>query len=185
MPMKGFNQTRTLDGTGGYTGSLNEYDINPANTTKIYNGDPVKLTAGYITVCAANEPVIGVLGGVSWYDPATAERKWMQHWDGVAGRQDVKAHVAWGSNMTFQAVWSGSVPAVTDIGTPVDIIYAAGNDTTGASNVTIGASAGGAGGQVFVLKLPELVFPEDNTVNAFDHATPVFEVALRLPQHLQ
>jgi hypothetical protein len=109
----------------------------------------------------------------------------MEQWDGVAGRQNVKAQVVWGSNMTFQAVWSGSVPTVADICTTVDLIYAAGNDATGASNATIGASAGGLGGQFFILKLPELVFPEDNTVNSFDHATPVFEVALRLPQHLQ
>ena len=181
----GFRLTRSLDGKEGYTGSLNEYLINPANTTPIFKGDPVRLNGGYIEASAANEDMLGVFQGVRFYDPATRSTVYREFWDGTAGRENVIGQISQDPHMTYHCVWNvttGGTPDQTDIGAPIDIIYAAGSAVTGDSAVTIGAAIGAAGGQVFVLKLADYVWG-DNQVNSFAHPTPVFEVAVRLPQH--
>lgn len=183
----GFRLTRSLDGKEGYTGSLNEYLVDPANTTPIFKGDPVRLSGGYIEACAANEDILGVFQGVRFYDPATRSNVYREFWDGTGGRKDVIGQISQDPHMTYHCIWDisaggGGVPTQADIGVPVDIVYAAGSATTGDSKVKIGAGKGAAGGQVFVLKLADYVWG-DNKVNSFAHPTPVFEVAIRLPQH--
>lgn len=181
----GFRLTRSLDGKEGYTGSLNEYMIDPTNTTPIFNGDPVRMSGGYIVACAANEDMIGVFKGCRFYDPGVKKTVFASHWNGGTGREGVLASVSQDPHMTYNCIWdiaTAADPDQTVIGVPVDIVYAAGNTTTGDSAVMIGAAAGDAGGQVFPLKLTDYVFP-DGKSNSWSHATPMIEVAIRLPQH--
>ena len=180
----GFRLTRSLDGKEGYTGSLNEYPIDPTNSTPIFNGDPVRFSGGYIVACAANEDMIGVFNGCHFTDPGVNRKIFANHWSGGTGRTGVMAHISQDPHMTYNCIWdiAQKVPAQTDMGAPVDIVYTAGNATTGDSAVMVGAAKGGAGGQVFPLKLIDYVFP-DGSRNDWAHPTPIVEVAVRLPQH--
>ena len=164
-------------GMEGYTSNLNEFAIDPANTNLIFMGDPVVMNGGYVEDFAANvdgpvagAPIVGVFAGVR-YVAANGDYEFMNHWDGGAGRTDIKAHVSQPPHQNYHVKMDATVPITqADMGTRRALIHAAGSVPYGDSRVTCGAVD--AAGPVVIQRLVDL--PN----NTFASAEPIVEISI-------
>lgn len=160
-------------GMEGFTGNLSEYPIADDNTDAIFTGDVVALNGGFVeeasgATSGGDFDILGVFQGCR-YIAADGSIEYRRHWDGLAGRSDVKAFVAVPPHGVFYIKGtSGTSYTQADIGVRKGIVYAAGDTTTGDSRITLGATA--ATGPLIVNRLAEL------PGNTFLVAEPVFEV---------
>jgi hypothetical protein len=127
----------------GTTGNLHDHKIAASNTKPIYWGDPVNLNGGYVqeasgAASGANFDILGVFQGC-FYEEADGTMKFARMWDGLAGRTNIRAQIAYPSGSTFLIAGD---PAGgyddSDIGTRKGVIYAAGTKT-GFSQTVLGA----------------------------------------------
>lgn len=117
--------------------------------TKIYKGDPVKLTSdGTIALAAAGERILGIFAGCSWTDTDGTPR-FESRWTApgaTSGSVNAKALV-FDDPLTVFAVRSAGTPAQTSVGLLADHQAGTGSDITGNSGANLsGTMATGAAG---------------------------------------
>lgn len=134
----GFQPLRHI--SGGCV-SMNEYPIDPTDTTKIYNGDPVVLTSGLAGLAGADAAaILGIFAGCMFVN-SKGEQVFSPYWDGVAGSTEVKALVYDDANITFKVQRSTATTAA-DIGTAVGNLAGTGMlDPIGRSTAKVGDAA--------------------------------------------
>jgi hypothetical protein len=163
-------------GPDGYTGNSAEFPISPSNTGKIFTGDAVRLSSGFVieaTGGADNDDftILGVFQGVRYVD-VDGSFVFKKYWDGVAGRTDIRAMVALPEGATF--LIKGMVGATytqANIGSRYGLDYTIGSEVYGDSRVRLAAAAAGTG----PLLLQRLVRAPRN---AFNSVEPLFEVSV-------
>lgn len=132
-------------GMEGSTGNLREFDISPSNTGKIYTGDAVRLSSGFIVEASGaadnnDFTIAGIFSGCRYID-VDGSVKFSPRWDGVAGRTQIKAQVIVPDNALFLIRGTtGQTYTQADIGVRKGIVYVAGNDANGQSKITLGAA---------------------------------------------
>lgn len=121
--------------------SMNEYPIDPTDTTKIYNGDPVVLTAGLAGLAGADAAaILGIFAGCMFVN-SKGEQIFSPYWDGALGSTEVKALVYDDANVTFK-VQSDQAVTAADVGTAVGNVAGTGMlDSIGRSTAKVGAVA--------------------------------------------
>jgi len=133
-------------GMEGFTGNLTEYPVADDNTDAIFTGDVVTLNGGFVEEASGatsgeDFDILGVFQGCRFID-ADGSIEYRRHWDGLAGRSDVKAFVAVPPHSVFYIKGTaGTTYTQADIGVRKGIVYAAGDATTGDSRITLGANA--------------------------------------------
>jgi len=171
MPF-GFRLSRT-SGQGENFGGQQEYAVNPANTTAIFNGDPVSISGGYVELATgANASNIqGIFNGCQYVGP-DGSYEFKPYWNGVAGSSDVKAAVVEAEGSRFLIEMDAAQGAATQamIGTARILVMTAGNTTYGDSRVSLGAV--GADGPVRIVALADL------PGNVIGKVGAVFEVVI-------
>jgi len=176
--MSGFGlRIARSQGMDGYTGNFNEFNIAPANTSKIHTGDPVVMNGGFVEEFSGNSagavaaaPIVGVFQGCRYVD-SNGDYVFRNMWDGGAGRSDAIAHIAMPPHSLFYIKGDNGVAFTqADVGTRRAMVYAAGSDIYGDSRVTLGAVS--ATGPVAIQRLAPL------PGNAWTNAEPIIEVAV-------
>ena len=165
-------------GMEGFTGNLNEYLIDPANTNPIFTNDLVALSAGgYLqeaTGASDNNDfdLIGVFAGCHYVD-AEGGVKFRQVWSGEAGASEIKAQVAGVPHSRFYIKGDAATDytLANTVGKRFGVKYAAGTTMYGESRLTLGAAVS-ATGPLFVHRLAPL--PD----NSWDSDEPIFEVGV-------
>jgi hypothetical protein len=163
-------------GMEGYTGNMNDFSIDPANTNMIFTGDPVSIDAGgFLEETSGNggttpvvTPVTGVFHGCRYVDN-DGSYAFRNYWDGNSGRTDIIAHVSMPPHSTFHARLTGP-GTQADVGTRRGLDHAAGSAAYGDSRFTVGAVS--ATGPVVIQRLAN--FPG----NLWTSAEPIVEVAM-------
>jgi len=141
----GFIAAGTLGNTPATSG-LSEYFIDAATAGDTYNGEAVRVTAGYIVTAedAATAETVGVLYGI-FYNAATTLKPTFASWyDGAitpANSEDIKAYV---NDNPFQLYNVATDDAVATTIVGAHAIYldtfdvnTGGSTTTGRSNTTL------------------------------------------------
>ena len=141
----GFIAAGTLGNTPATSG-LSEYFIDAATAGDTYNGEAVRVTAGYIVTAedSATAETVGVLYGI-FYNAATTLKPTFASWyDGAitpANSEDIKAYV---NDNPFQLYNVATDDAVATTIVGAHAIYldtfdvnTGGNTTTGRSSTTI------------------------------------------------
>lgn len=120
--------------------AMNEYAISTSYTTKIYNGDPVVLSSGLVTLAGADaSAVLGIFMGVMFVN-AKGEQVFSPYWDGVAGSTEIKALVYDDPNITFK-VQSTQALTVANVGTAYANVAGTGMlPSIGRSTASMGAA---------------------------------------------
>jgi len=166
-----------VSGQGENQGGIQEYNVDPANATAIFNGDPVRLSGGYIVKAAAGEDIIGVFAGCHYVDQ-DGSYTFKSYWPGAAaaGASDVKASVAGGEGSRFYIELDATEGAADRamVGTRRDIVDNGGSTVYGDSGVALGAAS--ATGALFVNQLADL------PGNDFGKSGVIFEVTVASPQ---
>ena len=129
---------------GGTTGTT-KYSIGDNQSTAIFTGDPVKPKAdGTIEVATASDALLGVFMGCFYTDPTTKKPTFRNHFPASLSPGDAIAFVADDPDQLFIAqqdsVSSNLVAA--DLNLNANMIFGAGNTTTGNSGVEIDSSTG-------------------------------------------
>lgn len=170
----GFKLGRS-QGMEGFTGNLNEFPIDPADTNSIFTGDPVILTAaGVVTEASGNSagdlaaaPVLGIFMGCRYVD-VDGDYEFRNFWDGNTGRSNVVAHVALPPHQLYYVKMTAAATQAA-VGTRRLINYAAGSTQYGDSRVRLGAV--NAAGPFLIHRLAPL------PGNAWTNAEPIVEAA--------
>lgn len=162
-------------GMEGYSGSLNEFDIDPSNTDAIFTGDPVVLSGGFVVAATnAATAILGIFMGCQYHD-ADGNVQFKNRWDGAAGSSDIRASIAMPPHGLCWIKGEAGVdfqPA-TSIGAAHPFVINAGNAQYGDSRWTIG---GPAAGPMIVHRLVDL------PGNAWGTDEPILEVSVNLQQ---
>jgi len=174
-------------GMEGYSGNLFEYPINPANTSPIFTGDVVALSAGFVreatlggTVASQNDfPILGVFAGCRYVD-TDGSYVFKNQWNGAPGRSEIFGHIAIPPvGLFFIRGAAGQVYTQAHIGVRKGVLWNAGSVKYGDSRLTLGAAgANVATGPLFVHRLAQL--PGNN----FNSPEPIFEVSVIRQQGL-
>lgn len=129
------------------TYELSTRAIDPANTTKIFQGDPViPLSTGYITQMAAGGTVRceGIFSGCKYLSVSAKRTVWSNYWPGGDASGNVEAYLYSNPQMQFevQSSDSGGTAAVAfaNIGEYVNIGYGIGLSGTPNGNTANGLS---------------------------------------------
>lgn len=131
-----------------YVGSRRAFVVTTNNTAAIFNGDPVTINAGVITVCSAT-PIttrgtttpIGVFVGCEYIDPVSGlrESQYLPANAVTAGYTKIRVFVEDDPNCLFQIQSDGSITAA-QIGLNATLVMTAGSTTTGNSKVALSAT---------------------------------------------
>lgn len=121
--------------------------IDPTNTTKIFQGDPViPLSTGYITQMSAGGTVRceGIFSGCKYLSVSAKRTVWSNYWPGADASGNVEAYLYSNPQMQFevQSSDSGGTAAVAfaNIGEYVNIGYGIGLSGTPNGNTANGLS---------------------------------------------
>lgn len=121
--------------------------IASANTTKIFQGDPViPLTTGYITQMSAGGTVRceGIFSGCKYISTSQKRTVWSNYWPGADANGDVEAYLYSNPQMQFEVQSSdtGATSAITfaNIGEYINIGYGIGLSGTPNGNTANGLS---------------------------------------------
>jgi hypothetical protein len=173
-------------GMEGYSGNLFEYPISPANTSPIFTGDVVALSAGFVreatlggTADQNNIGILGVFAGCRYVDD-DGSYVFKNQWNGGAGRSEIFGHIAIPPvGLFFIRGAAGQVYTQADIGVRKGVLWNAGSVKYGDSRLTLGAAgANVATGPLFVHRLAQL------PGNTFASPEPIFEVSVIRQQGL-
>ena len=122
------------------TQGQSKYHIDAGDATAIYNGEAVKITAGYITTGAANitTATLGTLNGVFYNATSTKKPTWNTYYPGgitPADSEDVTAFVC----DDPMGLWIGNFDAALGANTPAAIVatigLTAGTGTSSGSTI--------------------------------------------------
>lgn len=133
-----------------------EYEIADDYASAIYHNDPVKVDGnGRIQVAAASDRLIGSFAGVQ-YVAENGEVKFSNHWvasTSIKAGTTAKAFVYDDPNILFEIQADEDIEQA-DLGAMADIVYTAGDATTGVSKVELDSSNIGTG---TTLKIVEII----------------------------
>ena len=159
IPVAHVGQT---DNNGGQT----QYAIGDTQGTAIFTGDPVKYkNDGTIEVAAATNPLLGVFGGCFYTDPTTSKPTWSPYFPAALAPGDAKAFV-WDNPMqTFIAQQDsvGSNLLAANLNENADLVFNAGNTTTGVSGIEIDSSSADVTATLQVRLIDFYNVPSNNT----------------------
>lgn len=149
--MAGFGlQLAKSAGMEGFSGNLQEFRINPANSGSIYKGDVVTLTSGWVVEATGGADnsdfdILGVFYGCQYVD-SDGSFEFMPSWNGGAGRSLIKAQIAMPSHSLFWVKGlAGTVYTQAAFGGRFGIDYTAGSHVYGRSGVCLTAAAAATG----------------------------------------
>jgi hypothetical protein len=115
---------------------LSEYGI-AANSTAIYQGDPIMMAAtGKIVVGTAAAVLLGSLNGVFFTDATTSKPTYANHLNASNAATDIVGFVSDDPYERFE-IQSDAALAVAEIGLNADIVYAAGSTPNFISKVEL------------------------------------------------
>jgi len=147
-------------------GGQSQYPIGDTQTTAIFTGDPVKYKSdGTIEVAAATNPLLGVFGGCFYTDPTTSKPTWSPYFPATLAPGDAKAFV-WDNPMqTFMAQQDsvGGNIVAANLNENADLVFGAGNTTTGVSGVEIDSSSADVTATLQVRLIDFYAVPSNNT----------------------
>lgn len=130
-----------------YAGSTRLMAINTGETTAIFYGDAVKLSAGYITRDPADSAMtpVGVFMGCTYTDPNTGQKLFKQYYPGAITASDIQAYVVDDYDALFKVavVSSGTtISGVTQaaVGFNAALVDNTGSTITGDSAVAVSAT---------------------------------------------
>ena len=140
-------QPINLIGGQVYAGSTRLMAIASGETTAIFFGDAVKLSAGYITRDPADSAMapVGVFMGCTYTDPSTNQKVFKQYYPGAITASDIQAYVVDDYDALFKVavVSSGTtMSGVTQaaVGYNAALVDNTGSTVTGDSAVAISAT---------------------------------------------
>ena len=128
---------------GGTTGTT-KYSIGDNQATAIFTGDPVKPKAdGTIEVATTSDALLGVFMGCFYTDPTTKKPTFRNHFPASLSPGDAIAFVADDPDQLFiaQQDSDSSNIVAADLNLNANMIFGAGNTTTGNSGVEIDSSS--------------------------------------------
>ena len=128
---------------GGTTGTT-KYSIGDNQSTAIFTGDPVKPKAdGTIEVATASDALLGVFMGCFYTDPTTKKPTFRNHFPASLSPGDAIAFVADDPDQLFIAQQDSDSANIVaaDLNLNANMIFGAGNTTTGNSGVEIDSSS--------------------------------------------
>lgn len=139
----GFDQKGIVDGVGPNFG-MTTAKVASSNTTKIFNGDPLKrLNTGYVAQWSAGTAVsqlAGVFVSCKYLSVSQGKTVNSPYWPGADASGDVTVYMIPISGSTapkFRVQVSGASPiAFADVGQNVDVALGTGNTSTGKSAAT-------------------------------------------------
>jgi len=147
-------------------GGQTQYPIGDTQGTAIFTGDPVKYKSdGTIEVAAATNPLLGVFGGCFYTDPTTSKPTWSPYFPAALAPGDAKAFV-WDNPMqTFIAQQDsvGSNLVAANLNENADLVFGAGNTTTGVSGIEIDSSSADVTATLQVRLIDFYNVPSNNT----------------------
>ena len=159
IPVAHVGQT---DNNGGQT----QYSIGDTQTTAIFTGDPVKYKSdGTVEVATAGDPVVGVFGGCFYTDPTTSKPTWSPYFPAALAPGDAKAFI-WDNPMQTFIVQQDSVVSnllAANLNENANLIFNAGNTTTGVSGVEIDSSSADVTAALQVRLIDFYAVPSNNT----------------------
>ena len=159
IPVAHVGQT---DNNGGQT----QYSIGDTQTTAIFTGDPVKYKSdGTVEVATAGDPVVGVFGGCFYTDPTTSKPTWSPYFPAALAPGDAKAFI-WDNPMQTFIVQQDSVVSnllAANLNENANLIFNAGNTTTGVSGVEIDSSSADVTAALQVRLIDFYATPSNNT----------------------
>ena len=159
IPVAHVGQT---DNNGGQT----QYSIGDTQTTAIFTGDPVKYKSdGTVEVATAGDPVVGVFGGCFYTDPTTSKPTWSPYFPASLAPGDAKAFI-WDNPMQTFIVQQDSVVSnllAANLNENANLIFNAGNTTTGVSGVEIDSSSADVTAALQVRLIDFYAVPSNNT----------------------
>ena len=159
IPVAHVGQT---DNNGGQT----QYSIGDTQGTAIFTGDPVKYKSdGTVEVATAGDPVVGVFGGCFYTDPTTSKPTWSPYFPASLAPGDAKAFV-WDNPMQTFIVQQDSVVSnllAANLNENANLIFNAGNTTTGVSGVEIDSSSADVTAALQVRLIDFYATPSNNT----------------------
>jgi hypothetical protein len=166
----GFRPRIHADGTP-YNSALNRYPIAYNYGTAIYIGDPVKIVSGKINIAAATDQIRGILVGFEFPKVAAFPQMpgyWPANGFTTLGNADVNVLVVDDPGVLFEAqfVNSTSAPTQADVGKYFKHIAAAGNGSTGISQIGLDYATASTTVSGFVWKLIRFVERVDNDPGA-------------------
>ena len=128
---------------GGTTGTT-KYSIGDNQCTAIFTGDPVKPKSdGTIEVATASDALLGVFMGCFYTDPTTKKPTFRNHFPASLSPGDAIAFVADDPDQLFIAQQDSDSANIVaaDLNLNANMIFGAGNTTTGNSGVEIDSSS--------------------------------------------
>ena len=159
IPVAHVGQT---DNNGGQT----QYALGDTQTTAIFTGDPVKYKSdGTVEVATAGDPVVGVFGGCFYTDPTTSKPTWSPYFPASLAPGDAKAFI-WDNPMQTFIVQQDSVVSnllAANLNENANLIFNAGNTTTGVSGVEIDSSSADVTAALQVRLIDFYATPSNNT----------------------
>jgi hypothetical protein len=159
IPVAHVGQT---DNNGGQT----QYSIGDTQTTAIFTGDPVKYKSdGTVEVATAGDPVVGVFGGCFYTDPTTSKPTWSPYFPASLAPGDAKAFI-WDNPMQTFIVQQDSVVSnllAANLNENANLIFNAGNTTSGVSGVEIDSSSADVTAALQVRLIDFYAVPSNNT----------------------
>ena len=159
IPVAHVGQT---DNNGGQT----QYALGDTQTTAIFTGDPVKYKSdGTVEVATAGDPVVGVFGGCFYTDPTTSKPTWSPYFPAALAPGDAKAFI-WDNPMQTFIVQQDSVVSnllAANLNENANLIFNAGNTTTGVSGVEIDSSSADVTAALQVRLIDFYATPSNNT----------------------
>ena len=159
IPVAHVGQT---DNNGGQT----QYSLGDNQGTAIFTGDPVKYKSdGTVEVAAAGEPVCGVFGGCFYTDPTTSKPTWSPYFPASLSPGDAKGFI-WDNPMQTFIVQQDSVVSslvAANLNENANLIFNAGNTTSGVSGVEIDSSSATTTATLQVRLIDFYATPSNNT----------------------
>ena len=159
IPVAHVGQT---DNNGGQT----QYALGDTQSTAIFTGDPVKYKSdGTVEVATAGDPVVGVFGGCFYTDPTTSKPTWSPYFPAALAPGDAKAFI-WDNPMQTFIVQQDSVVSnllAANLNENANLIFNAGNTTTGVSGVEIDSSSADVTAALQVRLIDFYATPSNNT----------------------
>tara|TARA_R100000963_G_scaffold30484_1_gene21757 strand:- start:833 stop:1417 length:585 start_codon:yes stop_codon:yes gene_type:complete len=159
IPVAHVGQT---DNNGGQT----QYALGDTQSTAIFTGDPVKYKSdGTVEVATAGDPVVGVFGGCFYTDPTTSKPTWSPYFPASLAPGDAKAFI-WDNPMQTFIVQQDSVVSnllAANLNENANLIFNAGNTTTGVSGVEIDSSSADVTAALQVRLIDFYATPSNNT----------------------
>ena len=150
------------DNNGGQT----QYALGDTQSTAIFTGDPVKYKSdGTVEVATAGDPVVGVFGGCFYTDPTTSKPTWSPYFPASLAPGDAKAFI-WDNPMQTFIVQQDSVVSnllAANLNENANLIFNAGNTTTGVSGVEIDSSSADVTAALQVRLIDFYATPSNNT----------------------